>query len=224
LNRSIAIGDIHGCLKTLVYLIEKEILLTKEDKLFLLGDYVNKGPDSKGVIDYLISLKKQNYQVECLRGNHDQLMLDAWKSDDKSENWILKGGDSTLRSFQCETISDIPSTYYSFLSATPFFVELENHFLIHAGFDFNANEIFEDTYSMLNIRDMNVDPSKIEGKKIIHGHVPVELEFLLGKMKSEWNEISIDTGCVYVDQPGKGYLTAMILDTYELFYVKNKDL
>ncbi len=194
-----------------------------EDKLFFMGDYVNKGPDSKGVIDYLLHLKKSGLNVTFLRGNHDQLMINAWKDESAFQEFLNRGGIATLQSFNCQQLIDIPFTYYSFLSTTKFFCEVGNHILIHAGFDFQEEAIFPDFDTMLNIREMEVDLRKTNGKRIVHGHVPISLEELKDKIQTKWKDISIDTGCVYVDQPGKGYLTAMILETNALLYIRNKD-
>ena len=65
------IPDIHGYLNTLKSLIENRISLTKEDTLYFLGDYIDRGPNSKGVIDYIMSLQDQDYDIHCLRGNHE---------------------------------------------------------------------------------------------------------------------------------------------------------
>ena len=224
MNRSIAIGDIHGCVKTLRLLIEEKVCPTKEDKLFFMGDYVNKGPDSKGVIDYLVSLNNSGFHITRLRGNHDQLMINAWKDGNAYQEFLERGGAATMESFNCKTLMEIPSAYFSFLSTTEFFREINNYILIHAGFDFQSDDIFPDFDTMLNIREMEVDLNKTNGKRIIHGHVPIELEELKELIHSDWKDISIDTGCVYVNQPGKGYLTAINLETHELMYVKNQDL
>lgn len=223
MKRSIVIGDIHGCAKTLRSLIEEYVRPEKEDNLYLLGDYVNKGPDTKGVIDYILELKQQDYLVECLRGNHDQMMMDAWKDDSVAKRWLEHGGDATLKSFGSEKLADVPMSYYFFLATTSFFADLDDFILVHAGFNFNAREIYEDFDAMLETRDMTVDMVKTEGKKIVHGHVPVELTQLTNMVKKDWNSLSIDTGCVYDSPSGMGYLTALVLETQELISVKNKD-
>ncbi len=224
MSRNIAIGDVHGCVKTLQCLIEEKVCPVKSDKLFFVGDYVNKGPDSKGVIDYLLQLKKSDLDVTLLRGNHDQLMINAWKNRDAFDEFITRGGEATMQSFGCKELMDIPFSYFSFLAATEFFKEIDGHILIHAGFDFLDEDIFPDFDTMLNIREMEVDLKKTDGKRIVHGHVPISLDELKQIVHTDWKEISIDTGCVYVDRPGKGYLTAMILETYELIYTKNRDI
>jgi serine/threonine protein phosphatase 1 len=73
--RRFAATDLHGCLRTFRYLVEEELRLRTADHLYLLGDYVNKGPDSAGVLDYLMQLQAAGYQVHCLRGNHEHELL-----------------------------------------------------------------------------------------------------------------------------------------------------
>ena len=66
-----AISDIHGCCQTFRYMVETELQITKEDELFLLGDYIDRGKDSKGVFDYIMQLQNDNFKVQCLMGNHE---------------------------------------------------------------------------------------------------------------------------------------------------------
>ena len=73
--RKIAISDIHGCLKTFKLMVEEQIVLSQKDELYLLGDFVDRGPNSKGVLDYIMSLQEAGYQLHCLRGNHEDMMV-----------------------------------------------------------------------------------------------------------------------------------------------------
>ena len=66
LARQIAISDIHGCARTFKKLVLEKVVLDKQDTLFLLGDYINKGPDSKGVLDFIFELKNSGFNVQCL--------------------------------------------------------------------------------------------------------------------------------------------------------------
>jgi serine/threonine protein phosphatase 1 len=75
MGRRFAATDIHGCLKTFRHLVEIELCLRTTDTLYLLGDYVNKGPNSAGVLDYIVQLQAAGFQVHCLRGNHEQELL-----------------------------------------------------------------------------------------------------------------------------------------------------
>ena len=131
-----ATTDLHGCLHTFRYLVEEKLRLTRDDELYLLGDYVNKGPDSRGVLDYLMQLQATGYRVRCLRGNHDQALLDGarhrWRWD-----WLgPRGRLPTLRSFGVARLAHIPDHYLDWVAALPYEIELPDVVLVHAGYNF----------------------------------------------------------------------------------------
>src|SRR6478672_11639404 len=95
--RTLAIGDIHGCLRALDALLEL-VRPQPEDLLVTLGDYVDRGPDSPGVLDRLISLKSACRLVP-LKGNHDLMMLDALDNPDAFRDWLSTGGRKTAQSY-----------------------------------------------------------------------------------------------------------------------------
>ncbi len=81
IKRLFAIGDVHGCLHELKNLVEQKLKLRTDDKLVLLGDYIDRGPDSKGVIDYIMTLQKKGFDVVPLKGNHELMLLVVkWRS------------------------------------------------------------------------------------------------------------------------------------------------
>lgn len=82
-SRMFAIGDIHGCFQPFKHLVETKINLKPTDKLFLIGDYIDRGPDSKEVIDYIIHLQKNGFDIVPLLGNHEALCLEAYENKDK---------------------------------------------------------------------------------------------------------------------------------------------
>src|SRR5215218_1348691 len=94
-----AISDIHGCCKTFRYMVEEVLHLQASDQLFLLGDYIDRGPDSKGVIDFILELRAKGYRVETLMGNHEFMMLETWEDASYLPLWLRNGGDTTLASF-----------------------------------------------------------------------------------------------------------------------------
>lgn len=115
-NKYLAIGDIHGCVKTLNKLLEK--LNSYRDYTYIfVGDYIDRGPDSSGVIERLIEVQQQ---IDCifLRGNHEQMLLDAYKWGDL-DLWLMNGGKSTLKSYGAtyNNIS-IPDEHLAFYNAT----------------------------------------------------------------------------------------------------------
>ena len=110
--RRFAITDIHGCAQTFKALLNR-ISFSKDDVLYLLGDYIDRGPDSRGVIDHIWKLQKEGYQVHCLRGNHEQMLLD----EVASKNVWYKGEHATLQSFNANSNKDIPKAYIEWMEA-----------------------------------------------------------------------------------------------------------
>jgi serine/threonine protein phosphatase 1 len=220
--RRFAISDIHGCCKTFRYLVEEELKLKTNDKLYLLGDYIDRGPDSKGVIDFILELREKDFQVTTLCGNHEDMLLDARDTSAYVENWLFNGGVAALKSFGVETLYGIPAKYWKFLDELELYVELEDYLLVHAGFDFSHDYPFEDRESMLWIRDFEVDQEVLGSRKIVHGHTPINLNVITASLKAPVSDvINIDGGCVFTRQ--LGYLTALNLDTLELHAIKNRE-
>ena len=179
------IPDLHGCADTLRYVVERLIKPGVDDPVYFLGDFINKGPDSRGVIDYVMSMENRGQHVRYVRGNHEQLLLDALEDTDKTGDFISKGGDATLNSFNVDNIIDIPSKYINFIKRLPYYIEIEDFIIVHAGLNFEKDDPFEDKKAMLNIRDYPVISSKIAGKKIIHGHNASSLDQILETLFSD---------------------------------------
>ena len=220
-----ATTDLHGCLHTFRHLVEEELRLTARDELYLLGDYVNKGPDSCGVLDYLMQLQAAGYQVHCLRGNHDQALLDAarqrWPWD-----WLgPRGRLPTLRSFGVSRLSDIPERYLNWLAALPYEIELPDFVLVHAGYDFALPPAImrQDHATMLNIKRFAYDPVRLGGKRLLHGHVPMPTAQVRRRAATHPGALGLDTGCVYRHNPDLAHLTALNLDTWDLTMVANRE-
>lgn len=218
-----AVTDIHGCSLTLKALVQEELKLKKEDELYILGDLVNKGPDSKGVIDYIEALQQEQYQVACLRGNHDQMLLDAYHKGDKATSLSPEEKELTLKSFGIAAYSELPRKYYKFLNKLEYYLELPDYFLVHAGFDFSKKDIFKDKEAMLNIRDYKVDWEKLDNKCLLHGHTPTALYTIKKAITHNNQRINLDAGCVYYKNAPFGNLVALDMDTKELYIQPNID-
>ena len=128
--RMFAIGDVHGCSIALRRL-DAELGFRPSDTVIMLGDYVDRGPDSKGVLDYLIGLQSR-CQLVSLRGNHEIMMLRA--RDDRSvlTEWLGCGGDATMDSYQCRTFDGIPDSHWQFLNSTVAYHKTRTDFFVHA--------------------------------------------------------------------------------------------
>ena len=217
--------DLHGCLRTFRHLVEEELRLTPHDELYLLGDYVNKGPDSRGVLDYLMQLQAAGYRVQCLRGNHDQALLDGarrrWRWD-----WLgPRGRLPTLRSFGVGHLAEIPARYLDWLAALPYDIELPDFMLVHAGYNFArpAAEMRNDHATMLNTKAYVYDPTRLGGRRLLHGHVPTPTDQVRARAAARPGALGLDTGCVYRHNPELAHLAALNLDTWELTLVPNRE-
>ncbi|MET3540522.1 serine/threonine protein phosphatase 1 [Pontibacter aydingkolensis] len=201
----------------------EQLKLKKTDELYILGDLVNKGPDSKGVIDFILHLQKQHYQVFCLRGNHDQMLLQASKKGEKALSLTAPEKKLTLKSFNISHFEQLPEKYVQFIKSLPYYLELPDYFLVHAGFDFNQKDIFKDTDAMLNIRNYKIDWAKINNKRLLHGHTPTPLHSIKKAAYHQDSRINLDAGCVYFRNAAFGNLVALDLDSQELFILPNVD-
>ena len=204
---TIAIGDIHGCSAALNALLNA-IQPRREDCIVTLGDYINRGPDSRGVIEKLIDLSHQCRLVPLL-GNHDQMLLNA-RSGLHTMNWVRMGGLATLHSYgTVRELNLIPDDHIKFLKSCLDHFETETHIFVHANY-FPNLPMDEQPVLMLrweSLRDMTPGPHQ-SGKTVIAGHTSQKNgEILdLGHVKV------IDTYC-----HGGGWLTALDVQTEEVW-------
>jgi len=224
--RTLVIGDIHGGLRALHQIMERAQVTTK-DTLVFLGDYVDGWSQAPQVLDYLIELKT-THRCICIRGNHDELLLN-WL--DKSEDnllWYKHGGESTVLAY--ESVSKISKAkHIKFLkSLVDYHLDDENRLFIHAGFT-NMNGIDFEYFPKMFYWDrtlwetalaldkkMKTDhlsyPKRLTlYKEIYIGHTPVSR---LGKtipvqMANVWN---VDTSAAFL-----GPLTIMDVTTKEFW-------
>lgn len=217
-----AIADIHGCIKSFESLL-RMINFSSDDELFLLGDYIDRGKNSKEVLDLIMSMKKSGYKINAIRGNHEVMFLSAYESQAFSNMWQLKnGGNRTLESFGVASVNEIPRLYYDFISNMPYFLLTDRYILVHAGLNFTIDNPFSDIEAMLWNRNSQseFDLYKTGGRKVIVGHTPQPINEILKSIKS--NLIIIDGGCVYHKSSRiYGKLTAFEMDYGELIHIEN---
>lgn len=232
------ISDIHGCLKTVRSLIETLIIPGKGDTICFLGDYIDRGPESKGVIDYIMSLQSQGYKIIALKGNHEEFLVKAWEEEQQlrkflffketnksKESWLKYGGYDAMLSFNTDRIGHIPYHYVDWINQRPLYYEHENFFIVHAGLNFEIEDPLDDRQAMLWIRDYKIDPSKIKYKRLLHGHVPVSLDFIDLTINSEsYPFIDLDNGCYMAHKAGFGNLLGLELNSMELKVQPNLDI
>ncbi|MEM7549170.1 MAG: metallophosphoesterase family protein [Bacteroidota bacterium] len=212
------ITDIHGCHQTFFKLLERLNLSIHKDRLFILGDCVNKGPNSKAVIDRVLELKKE-YEVYVLRGNHEQMLLDFSQMSKYEFEWHLTGLNS--RTLADDDLKLIPK-YKEFLIGLPYYIDLPEYYLVHAGFDFKQPEPFKAYETMIWIRGFQLKPELLNGKQIVHGHIPNILKRIESAIESKSGVIPLDNGCVYHGKKeGQGNLLCFELNAQELIVQEN---
>jgi len=209
MERIFAIGDIHGCSKTFKKLLLHKIKINKSDTIYCVGDYIDRGEDSKGVIDFILDLRAEGYTIHTLRGNHEQMLLDSIADEFETYLWLRNGGSDTLRSFGIQSLRELQATYLSFFKETQFYFKIKNYIIVHAGLNFNRENILADKEAMLWIRDFDPVQPALKELILIHGHTPKPLDYILNQ---KGNCMNIDGGCVYTKNKNLGKLVAFDLN------------
>ncbi|MFO7923171.1 MAG: metallophosphoesterase family protein [Bacteroidales bacterium] len=221
MQRIFFIGDIHGCSKTFRKMITDKIGVRKTDVIYCIGDYIDRGNDSKGVIDFILELRKNDFEIHTLRGNHEQMLLDAAGNGYSSDLWMYNGGHSTLESFNAGSADQLDPVYLDFFRSTKHYVISDDFIAVHAGLDFSAEDPFGEKEAMLWIRDFSVDRSFMKGRLLIHGHTPIGRYLVVSQRFDD--SLNIDGGCVYKDTPGMGSLFALNFYEQKFIEVRNID-
>lgn len=219
-----AIGDVHGCLSLLQELEDKIVADARsqgggEHLIVTLGDYVDRGPCSEGVLDYLLQAPPDGFRRTTLAGNHEQLMLDFLAQPAPDHTWLQLGGGHTLRSYGLSTellfagnldirkrrelLRDvIPRRHLEFLNSMPVCFVLPGVVFVHAGIEQGVSMKDQSEHQMLWMRypDSVAEPREEGCTLVVHGHTQVEEPTAYGC------RICIDTHAV-----SSGRLTAVRL-------------
>jgi serine/threonine protein phosphatase 1 len=170
LNRTIAIGDIHGCSQALAALI-KAMAPTSTDTLVLLGDYVDRGPDSRGVLDQLLDLR-QHCRLVPLLGNHEVMMMSVFTGEMPAVFWERYGGYETLLSYNGD-LSLVDESHWEFLRQCRRHFETDTHLFMHANYvaDRELDDQPDQILFWTHVSSV-VPPPHCSGKIAIVGHTP----------------------------------------------------
>jgi serine/threonine protein phosphatase 1 len=207
-SRTLAIGDIHGCLAALEAVLAA-LRPQPDDTIVTLGDYVDRGPDCRGTIQRLLSLGRQCRLIPLL-GNHDDLMLAV--HDGHGEvyvEWLMFGGNATLESYGAARAEEIPSAHIEFLRGCRLIHETQRHFFIHGNYraDLPLSNQPREMVLWESIKAREPGPH-VSGKIAVVGHASQKSgEVLdLGYLKC------VDTWCY-----GDGWLTAMDVESGQIW-------
>jgi len=206
------VGDIHGHLAKLEALLERLPLDAETDELVFLGDYVDRGPDSKGVIERLLGLVRAGYKTSFLRGNHEQMLLDYVLRGQNRDLYLFNGGLTTLRGYaqpgQSPLLARPPAEHLAFLTGLRFFLRRPGTIFVHAGLRPDRPLEEQEERDLLWIREEFFEPDRDWPERVVFGHTPFQEPFRKGRL------FGLDTGAAY-----GGPLTCLILPEEEYLQV-----
>jgi calcineurin-like phosphoesterase family protein len=200
-----AIGDIHGCVDKLKRLLERCSRYggDRPARYVFLGDYVDRGPDSRAVVQLLRAEERNKPdQMICLRGNHDAMMVDAVTSDDYAV-WLLNGAVATLTSYGVNHPANLPRHHVDWLASRPLSFDDGQRFFVHAGINPDVPLDQQLEQDQLWIREPFLSNPRNYGRLIVHGHTPLET----GLPDLRRNRLNLDTAAVF-----GGPLTAAVFN------------
>jgi serine/threonine protein phosphatase 1 len=208
--RTLAIGDIHGYADVLRRLLAA-VQVQPDDEVITVGDYVDRGPDSRGVIDELLVLQRKG-QLVPLRGNHDVMMLEARKGKEQLREWITCGGDTTLASYGDSIregrLENVPERHWKFLEEDCVdWYETDTHIFVHANFAPDV-EMGEQPLFLLHWEPLFEARAHCSGKVVVCGHTKQRS----GLPRNWGHTVCIDTW-VY----GEGWLTCLDVATQRIW-------
>ncbi len=214
-GRRFAMSDIHGCYNVFARLLDK-IQLSKQDQLFILGDCIDRGKQSRQVLETIINLQSNDYQVFVTLGNHEKSFLTACQcGKDFLQTYTQKYNSQDLLHGDLEA-------YLEFIQKMPYYLESDNFLLSHAGFNFGAENPFTD-YRGMYFPTRNISAEKYKGEKyVIHGHFVQYRQDIENSAQNSKRIIGIDNGCFYQETVGLGNLCALELDTFALHFEENR--
>lgn len=201
--RLFAIGDVHGCaleLEGLVNHLEAQEKLSSDDLLVFSGDYIDRGPGSRQVIELLLDIKSRYPETVFLKGNHEDMLLSFLGYEGyNGEAYLQNGGKSFFDSYSIKTTSTIsqmrqslPEEHINFLTTLEIGASLAEFIFVHAGIRPEKKLMHQDPHDLMWIRsEFTTLPHTLE-KTVVFGHTPYEDIFLDLPYK-----IGIDTGLVY---------------------------
>lgn len=199
MERILAIGDIHGCYAKLVRLMEKVKLDPEKDRLVFMGDYIDRGDQSREVVEYLIELKKQLPASVFLLGNHEHMLLEYLAGTNSNPPFLYNGGQKTLEGyFGTDALFSLqdpqmvfPLEHLEFFNSLKPYYEVNDYIFVHAGLRDGLPLEQQDLLDLLWIREEFHYSRYNFGKTVIFGHTPFPRPFIFK------GKIGIDTGAGY---------------------------
>ncbi len=212
-----AVGDIHGRLDLLRNLLERIAADVSarshagRPTLVFLGDYVDRGPDSRGVVAELMTGLPQGFDTHFLKGNHEAILLDFLDDPWQLDHWLANGGQATMQSYGVDTealarqgahpetwrqafAAILPESHLRFFRGLKLSVTFGDYLFVHAGVRPGVSLAAQSETDLIWIRHPFLDHAGPFGKIVVHGHTPTQIPV------TRPNRIGIDTGAVFSDR------------------------
>lgn len=205
MHLTFAIGDIHGCSDKLKQLVAACLghAEGRSAQFVLLGDYIDRGADSAGVVRYLLRLQEElGERLIALKGNHEAWALE-YVNGRPGTGWLRNGGTATLESYGAGSVGELPAAHLEWLASLRLSYDDGQRFFVHAGVDPELPLDAQDETVMLWIREPFLTDQRDYGRLIVHGHTPLEA----GLPELYPNRLNLDTAAVF-----GGPLTAAVFD------------
>lgn len=230
-----AIADIHGradLLIRLLHAINKDAQSCADQRriLITLGDYIDRGPNSRKVIETLVHLPLEGFEAKYLKGNHEDMFLDFLDDPiERGSSWLSNGGWATLMSYgfkvsdlpenlqnmptiRAKLLVTMPKTHLSFFKSLKLFYQLGDYYFVHAGIRPGVPLDKQKEDDLIWIRDEFLFSDKDFGKIIVHGHSITQ------EPKELKNRIGLDTGAFHT-----GVMTCLVLSSEERYFLQVKE-
>jgi serine/threonine protein phosphatase 1 len=205
-----AIGDVHGSLRKLRSLIARcERYADGRPMTFIfLGDYIDRGPESAGVVDCVLDLQsRMPERVIALKGNHEAMVLGVLYGTIPADYWLAQGGAETLHSYGASNAGELPDQHIDWLRSLLLSHDDGRRFFVHAGIDPEKPLDAQQDTDLFWIREPFLSDRRDHGRLIVHGHTPL----MTRKPDLRANRLNIDTGAVF-----GGPLTAAVFGNTEI--------
>ncbi len=209
MQKIFVVGDIHGCFDKLCALMDKIPINNTRDLLIFIGDYIDRGPSSFDVVNYLIDFKKRVPGTIFIKGNHEDMLQNYLDGSDRF-TYLLNGGQQTMDEYLNRSDNKepfpIPSEHLEFFNSLQLYYQTDDYIFVHAGLREKVPLESQDKMDLLWTRDEFIHSDFNFGKRVIFGHTPFKEPLL------QANKIGIDTGAVYGN-----LLTCLQLPEMEFF-------
>jgi serine/threonine protein phosphatase 1 len=229
-----AVGDVHGCIDLLQALVTQILVMQsmlQPARIIFLGDYVDRGPSSRAVLDFLSDFQmRQAISASFIRGNHDHMMMEFLSKPEAGPSWKAIGGASTLSSYGVTPPPDhaspavwklvwaqfkaaVPLAHRIFLESLSSSLEEGDYFFTHAGIVPGKSLDRQNPKDLMWIRNRFLQDQRVASKIVVHGHTPAAMPH------SDHRRIGVDTGAY-----ASGELTAVCLDGPERRFLQVRRL